>query len=112
MFSVVILSPASAAQIEALLTALVPAAMEGLVRDVIVADPGAGMTDFLEDAGATTVKGGVEAAAKAARSGRMLVLPPEMRLPADWRAQIAKSGIVKGKRVGWFRRPVGRVVDR
>ncbi len=75
-----------------LLAALVPAAVEGLVREVICAD--AGSTDataaLCEDAGAKLIQGGLVAAAQAARSDWLLILPVDLRLAGGWDDAVAQ----------------------
>lgn len=90
MLSVIIPTHNDAADLARLLGALVPAAVDGLVREVIVAD--AGSTDetlsICEDAGATVVAGGLVAAAGRARSDWVLLLPVEIDLAEDWPARM------------------------
>ena len=99
MLSVIIPTHDSAADLQALLAALVPAAVDGLVREVICAD--AGSTDptpeICEDAGARLVQGGLVAAAGVAKGEWVLVLPADLRLPEDW-AQRMGAHLARGKR--------------
>ena len=86
MISVIIPTLNSVRDLEPLLAALVPASVDGLVREVLVAD--AGSTDqtaaLCEDAGALLLSGGLADAAAVAKSDRVMVLPPDLRLPHDW----------------------------
>jgi cellulose synthase/poly-beta-1,6-N-acetylglucosamine synthase-like glycosyltransferase len=111
MLSVVIPARNAAPQLQALLAALVPAAVDGLVREVIVV--GAGSTDetadICEDAGAELVASFAEAA-KRARYDRVLALPVDIRLRAGWETTIGahlarggKAAILRGEREGWFK---------
>lgn len=111
MLSVVIPARDEAPQLAILLAALVPSAVDGLVREVIVV--GAGSTDetadVCEDAGAALVAS-LDDAAKLARYDRVLTLPVDMRLRAGWEgvlgAHLARGGkpaILRGERVRWFR---------
>jgi glycosyltransferase involved in cell wall biosynthesis len=104
MLSVIIPTLDSAADLQGLLTALVPAAMDGLVREVICAD--AGSTDptleICEETGARVIAGGLIAAAKAARGEWVLLLPAEIRLQADW-AEAIKAHLIRGKRAAVLR---------
>lgn len=111
MLSVVIPARSCAPQLQILLAALVPAAVDGLVREVIVV--GAGSTDetadICEDAGAELVAGFADAARRA-RYDRVLVLPADMRLRSGWEAVIgahlARGGrpaVLRGEREGWFK---------
>ena len=99
MLSVIIPTLDSAADLQGLLAALVPAAMDGLVREVICADGGSTdpTLDICEDTGARVVAGGLVAAAQAAKSDWLLLLPVEIRLPADW-AETMKAHLIRGKR--------------
>ena len=67
---------------------LVPGSMEGLVRELIVAD--AGSTDatlaIAEDAGAVIVAGGLDQACRAAKGPWLLILTPKARLYPTWLA--------------------------
>lgn len=99
MLSVIIPTLDSAAELQGLLTALVPAAVDGLVREVICAD--AGSTDptaeICEDAGVQLLTGGLIAAARVAKGEWVLVLPAEIQLRRDW-AEALKVHLTRGKR--------------
>lgn len=86
MISVIVPTRDSGEALAGLLASLVPAAVDGLVRDVVVAD--AGSTDataaLCEDAGATLVYGTIAAAVAVARGDWLLIAPPEMRFPPRW----------------------------
>ncbi len=88
MISVVIATLNDEARLGRALAPLVPAAISGLVREVIVAD--AGSTDatleIAEDAGARIVAGGVEAGRAAAKSDWLLILHPGVQLLPGWEA--------------------------
>ena len=92
VISVVIPVLNSARDLQPLLAALVPAAVDGLVREVVIADGGStdGTAALCEDAGAVLVKGGLAEAAAVAKSDRVLILPVEMRLPHDWARRLAE----------------------
>lgn len=69
------------------LAALVPGAIEGLVREVVVVDAGldAGTRKVADHAGCRIVPGGALAAAVAASRGEwLLLLEPGARLSAGW----------------------------
>lgn len=111
MITVVIPTLNSAADLQVLLPALVPAAVDGLVRDVIVVD--AGSTDatplMCEDSGASLVASFAEAGGKA-RGDFLLALPADMRLVRGWEerlgAHLTRGGrpaVLQGEREGWFR---------
>ncbi len=119
MLSVIIPTDNDAQALAALLMALAPAAIDGLVREVIAAD--AGSTDqtleSADDAGVDVVSGGLVAAAGLARNPWVLVLPIQIRLRHDWAARLSvhlgrgpQPGLLKGVRA-WFG-PVGLLVTR
>ncbi len=91
MITVIVPTRDSAASLPVCLSALVPAAVSGLVREVILAD--AGSTDAtLEialDAGARVVSGGLAEAAAEAKGDWLLILPPACRLETGWEAAAA-----------------------
>ena len=65
---------------------LVPASMEGLVRELVVAD--AGSTDLTleiaEEAGAVIVQGGLAEGCRRAKGPWLLILTPQGRLYPTW----------------------------
>lgn len=99
MLSVIIPTFNSASELQGLLTALVPAAVDGLVREVICADGGS--TDptaaICEDSGVEMVAGGLVAAARTAKGEWVLVLPADIVLRRDW-AEALKAHLTRGKR--------------
>jgi glycosyltransferase involved in cell wall biosynthesis len=86
MLSVIIPTWNSQAHLEALLPVLVPAAVDGFVREVIASD--AGSTDatalLCEEAGVDVLTRGLAAAGKAAKGDRLLILPPDLQLEPGW----------------------------
>ena len=107
MLSVIIPTDNDAQALAALLMVLAPAAVDGLVREVIAAD--AGSTDqtleLADDAGVDVVSGGLVAAAGLARNAWVLVLPIEIKLSQDWAARLSihlgrgpRSALLKGTR--------------
>lgn len=109
MLSVVIASRNAAPDLAALMRALVPAAMDGLVREVVVADPAADEdTDALcEAVGALLVVGGLAEAARAAKSEFLLAAPPGLRLGDGWTARVnealgrgVRRGLIRGEGAG------------
>lgn len=90
MISVIVATRDSASVLPSCLAALVPAAVSGLVREVIVAD--AGSTDatleIAEDAGARVVAT-IEDAVAGAKGDWLLVLPPSVRLEPGWEGEAA-----------------------
>jgi glycosyltransferase involved in cell wall biosynthesis len=91
MISVIIPTHDSERELAALLSVLVSAAVDGLVREVIAAD--AGSTDatlaICEDAGAE-VAPSLEAAAQRAKGELLLVLPPAIRLRLGWEESLRR----------------------
>jgi glycosyltransferase involved in cell wall biosynthesis len=96
MITVVLPTHNSAARLVQVLTLLVPAAIDGLVREVVFADTGS--TDatlaIAEDSGArvVTVQGDVgtrlAAGAETARGGWILALGEDLALPEAWRVAV------------------------
>lgn len=115
MLSVVIAS-GDPEYLPALLAALTPAAVEGLVGDLrIVAQPSP-LVDALCDATGAELSSTLVAAAAAARSDWLLVLPAEFRPREGWLERLGdhlRSGggdaVLKGR--GWLG-PSGFVVRR
>ncbi len=105
MISVVIPTLDSARTLPVTLAGLVGAALEGLVKEVLVAD--AGSTDatmeIAEDAGADVVAGGVAAACAAARGDWLLILEPGVKLSPDWETAAAMHMARTWERAGRFR---------
>ena len=85
MISVVVFTANADRDLAVLLSALVPAAVDGLVREVLVVD--AGSTDatlaICEDAGAHVVAG-FAAALRRAKGDYVLALPVALRLRPGW----------------------------
>ncbi|MDP2212466.1 hypothetical protein [Phenylobacterium sp.] len=86
MLTVIIPAHDSAEALAGLLATLVPAAVDGLVREVIVADgdSDAATAALCEDAGAQLLRGSIAAAAAVAKGNWLLILEPEMRFPSRW----------------------------
>ena len=104
MISVVILTLNDAQRLTATLAALAPAAMDGFVREVIVADGGStdGTLEVAEDAGAALMTIGFAEALAAARQPWLLILAPGTRPQVGWeKAAHAHMRDYPG-RAGWF----------
>ena len=106
VLSVILPARHAAPNLAALMRVLVPGAVDGLVREVIVADPApdADVAALCEDAGAVLVRGGLAEAAGRAKSDRVLVVPPNLRLPDAWMRRLgealavgAKAGLLAGE---------------
>lgn len=92
MLSVIIPALNAGRDLQRLLAALVPPAVDGLVREVIVADGGS--TDetavLCEDAGALLVMGGIAEAAARAKAEKVLIVPADLRLPHGWARRLVE----------------------
>ncbi|MCG9916233.1 MAG: cell wall biosynthesis glycosyltransferase [Phenylobacterium sp.] len=112
MITVIVPSRASAEPLAGLLAALVPAAVDGLVREVIVADGDAdpATAALCEDAGATLLRGSIAAAAAVAKGNWLLILSPDMQFPSRWIEVVADHSARATKpalllpplKTGWF----------
>lgn len=91
MISVVIPTLNAERDLAALLPVLVPAAMDGLVRQVICADAGStdATLDICEDAGAEIAASLVEAG-RSAKGEILLVLPAALRLRPGWEESVRR----------------------
>ena len=126
MISVLIPSKDSVAELQVLLTALVPAVVEGLVGQVFVADRDStdGTAALCQDAGADLIEGGLVAACDRARGDWVLVLPTTFRPTPGWLDRLRRhlssgrgAGRLEGSRspgfAGWLLgRPMGLLVPR
>lgn len=101
MLSVIIPTSNSAADLPELLTVLVSAAVDGLVREVMAADEGSTDPTLLicDDAGVEVVTDGIAAAMKRARQDWILLLPADMKLTHDWADRVAR-GVKQGRSAG------------
>lgn len=98
MISVIVPTFNDEARLVACLAPLVPAAMEGLVKELIVVD--AGSTDrtleIAEDAGAVILAGGADQAERfdlglaRAKGPWLLLLEPSVRIEFGWEAAVTK----------------------
>jgi glycosyltransferase involved in cell wall biosynthesis len=74
------------------LSPLIPASVDGLVRELVVADGGS--TDatlhILDEAGAVVVEGSVEAACRAAKGPWLLIMRPTSRLTFEWAGPVRR----------------------
>src|ERR1700744_4588976 len=86
MISVVIAAKDQEYALAETLGALVPAAAEGFVREVVVADGGStdGTRIVADAVGCIIVSGDAAAGLRAARSDWVLLIAPGVRLEADW----------------------------
>ena len=112
MITVIVPAHDSADALAGLLAALVPAAVDGLVREVIVADgdSDAATAALCEDAGATLLRGSIAAAAAIAKGNWLLIVTPDMRFPSRWIEIVADHSsratrpalVLPPLKSGWF----------
>ena len=113
MITVVLPTHNSAARLVQVLTVLVPAAVDGLVKDVVFAD--AGSTDatlaIAEDSGARVVQASGDAGQRlaagcaAARSAWILALGEDLILPEAWRTPVEAHLAGGGGKPAWIASP-------
>jgi hypothetical protein len=99
MLSIVITPAGGPADLARLLGQLIPAAVDGLVRDVLLAGPAEGVVlELCEEAGVVVCpdRGQAEGGA---RSDWLMVLPQDFRLPEGWTAQAAAAATRGGGRI-------------
>jgi glycosyltransferase involved in cell wall biosynthesis len=91
MISVVIATNNDERTLGQCLAALVSAAIDGLVREVILADAGSAdhTLEIADDAGARVVQGGLDAAIAMARSDWLLIVDVGVAAPPGWDEAVA-----------------------
>jgi hypothetical protein len=113
MISVVIATLNSGRLLADTLSALIPAAVDGLVRQVVIADGGStdATLEIAEDAGALIVAGPLMAGVAAAPEPWVLVLAPGARLVPGWEPMAYAHTQTSGGKAGWIGpvRPKGLV---
>jgi glycosyltransferase involved in cell wall biosynthesis len=104
MISAVIPTLNDAQRLTATLAALAPAAMDGFVREVIVADGGStdDTLEVAEDAGADVVTTGLADALAAARQPWLLILAPGSRPQVGWEQAAHAHMRDFPNKAGWF----------
>lgn len=109
MISVVVATLNDARALSDTLGPLVTAAVDGLVREVIVADGGStdATLELADDAGARIVKTTparrlADGCAKA-RSDWLLILPPGRRLSQGWETSVAAHLSARPAKAAWFK---------
>jgi hypothetical protein len=120
MLTVIVEAADSGERLPALLAALTSAAVEGLVREVLIAGGGPPelLTVLRDETGAELVvdlAGGVAAA----RSERLLVLPAAIRLRSDWLERLAghqregrAEAVIVGEGSRFRAKPFGVLIAR
>jgi glycosyltransferase involved in cell wall biosynthesis len=93
-----------APRLSATLAALAPAAIDGFVREVIVADGGStdATLEVADDAGADVVTTGLTGAIAAARQPWLLILAPGARPQVGWEQAAHAHMRDFPDKVGWF----------
>jgi hypothetical protein len=85
MLTVIVETADAGDRLPALLAALTSAAVEGLVREVLIAGGGPqALLDVLREETGAELADDLAAALRAARSDRLLVLPAKIRLKSGW----------------------------
>ncbi|HEY2659625.1 MAG TPA: hypothetical protein VGI79_07880 [Caulobacteraceae bacterium] len=89
----------------ATLSCLTTAAVDGFVREVIVADGGtsAAVLEIAEDTGARWVRGPVDVACPLAKQPWLLILPAGVRLQMGWEPAVRAHIKRHPETAGWFR---------
>lgn len=113
MLSVIIPTNDDPAGLVRTLAALVPMAMDGFVKEVILADPAnqASTIEIAEETGAKITGGTLKAACATARHPWLLILGPGKVLPAGWEEEAARhiahygSKAATWGKAGLFSRP-------
>ncbi|MFI4965698.1 MAG: hypothetical protein ACHP9T_10055 [Caulobacterales bacterium] len=120
MLSVIVETGDAGDRLPALLAALTSAAVEGLVREVLIAGgrPPELLAVLREETGAELADD-LAAAIRAARSGRLLVLPARIRLRAGWLEALAGhlrggggEAVIAGAGGAFGAKPFGVLVGR
>jgi glycosyltransferase involved in cell wall biosynthesis len=113
MITVVLPTRNSAARLVQVLTVLVPAAVDGLVKTVVFADAGStdATLDIAEDSGARVVQVEGDAGARlaagcaAAKSAWILALDEDLALPEAWRVPVEAHLAGGGGKPAWIAQP-------
>lgn len=105
MISVVIATLNAAETLPATLSALVPAAVTNLVREVVVADGGSTdeTLEIVDDAGAKLIEGDLAAGLAVAKGPWLLILNADTRLAAEWQAAARDHIEHHAGEAGYFR---------
>ncbi|MDP1632148.1 MAG: glycosyltransferase [Caulobacter sp.] len=105
MITVIVPTLNSARRLPVCLAALVPAAVDAIVGEVILADGGStdATLEIAEEAGARIVTGGLAAAVASARGDWLLHLLPTTRLEPDWAPQAMLHMQSRPDEAAWFR---------
>ncbi|CAN5212762.1 hypothetical protein BH11PSE2_BH11PSE2_07450 [soil metagenome] len=120
MISAVIATRNDEAMLVAALSPLVAAAVDGLVRELVVADAGSRDATLViaDEAGAVMVSGDLAAGCAAARGPWLLIVTPQTRLYGDWLEKLrvhieghsGRDAMIVGS--GIFARPMAVLVKQ
>ena len=90
MLTVIVETGEAAERLPGLLAALTSAAIDGLVREVVIVGGPADLLDVLREETGAELADGLAAAISAARSDRLLFIPATLRLRSDWLAALGR----------------------
>jgi hypothetical protein len=90
MLTVIVETGEAAERLPGLLAALTSAAVDGLVREVVIVGGPADLLDVLREETGAELADDVGAAIAMARSDRLLAVPASLRLRSDWLAQLGR----------------------
>ena len=90
MLSVIVETGEAAERLPGLLAALTSAAVDGLVREVLIVGGPADLLDVLREETGAEVAPDLKGAVAAARSGWLLALPASLKLRSDWLSRLGR----------------------
>ncbi|HEY8002975.1 MAG TPA: cell wall biosynthesis glycosyltransferase [Phenylobacterium sp.] len=119
MLTVIVETAEAGDRLPALLAALTSAAVEGLVREVLIAGGPPGLLTVLREETGAELSDNLADALQAARSDRVLVLPAKIRLRRGWLEALAHhlrngggEAIIEGEGGPFRQRPFGVLLAR
>jgi hypothetical protein len=120
MLTVIVETADAGDRLPALLAALTSAAVEGLVREVLIAGGGPpGLLEVLREETGAELADDLAAGIKAARSEWLFVLPAKIRLKSGWLETLAKhlrsgggDAVIVGESGFFGEKPFGLVIGR
>jgi len=90
MLTVIVETGEAAERLPGLLAQLTSAAVDGLVREVVIVGGPADLLDVLREETGADLAADLAAAIAAARSDRLLILPATLKLRSDWLAALGR----------------------
>jgi hypothetical protein len=90
MLTVIVETGEAAERLPGLLAALTSAAVDGLVREVLIVGGPADLLDVLREETGAELAPDLKGAIAVARSDRLLALPASLRLRSDWLARLGR----------------------